>query len=88
MKTLNCIICKKELDEAFHDESNQPVEGTTFISHGHYGSIFDPMNNDEYLEINICNGCLLKNAEFVYHCTEKTEKKIKYVTLKDSKDFI
>lgn len=61
--TLCCIVCGRELDPAFGEEfqdGNQPFGGTVFVAHGQYGStVFDPMNNN-YLEVNICDGCLVK----------------------------
>lgn len=62
---LPCIVCGKALDNAtlMPDGSglnyNQPSEGLAFRSHGAYGSTaFDPMDG-HYLEINICDVCLL-----------------------------
>jgi len=44
-------------------EVNQPYSGTTFTSHGHYGStIFDPMSGI-FLELNICDDCLYEVAQ-------------------------
>lgn len=57
-----CIVCKKELDnvDIGGGERNQPFAGTAFISHGHYGSTsFDPMDGS-YLEINVCDVCLVR----------------------------
>ena len=74
---LPCIVCGKELEHVFktkrHQSSpNQPSGGTTFSSHGHYGStVWDPMSMDglETLEINICDECLLAagRAQRVLH---------------------
>lgn len=55
-----CIVCKKSLEQVFVDsERNQPSGGTSFQSPGHYGSgVYDPMENDECIEINVCDECL------------------------------
>lgn len=62
---LPCIRCGKELENATRSSDgetlnqNQPSEGLAFRSHGAYGStVFDPMDG-HYLEINICDTCLL-----------------------------
>lgn len=64
--TLPCIACGAELESAWpHDVEkdenlNQPYAGTTFISHGHYGStVWDPMDDARRLEVNVCDPCLL-----------------------------
>lgn len=55
---MDCIVCKKPLDNVTPAGVNQPSLGLAFQSHGHYGSIvFDPMNGS-YLEINVCDPCL------------------------------
>lgn len=42
---------------------NQPYGGTTFTSHGHYGStVFDPLAESVFLEINVCDECLVESA--------------------------
>lgn len=57
---MNCIVCKTELRNIdAGDVENQPAGGTAFQSSGHYGSTaFDPMDGT-YLEINVCDGCLV-----------------------------
>lgn len=59
---MNCIVCKKPLVNTGPSpcEDNQPSGGTAFHSSGHYGSTaFDPMDGT-YLEINICDPCLIQ----------------------------
>lgn len=62
---LPCIRCDKPLESVFADdtgEKNQPYAGTAFYSHGHYGSTaWDPpgMFNREFLELNVCDECLV-----------------------------
>lgn len=63
--TLPCIRCDKKLESIFkgEDDSNQPYAGTTFTSYGHYGStVFDPMDGESFLELNICDECLREAA--------------------------
>jgi hypothetical protein len=63
---LSCFKCGKTLENATRTSDglamnqNQPSEGLAFMSHGAYGStVFDPMDG-HFLEINICDLCLLK----------------------------
>lgn len=76
---LPCIICDKDLQsviptvdktaptkDVLEYQTNQPYAATTFETYGHYGStVFDPMNSDCYLEINICDECLKKKKDKV-----------------------
>lgn len=60
-----CIICERELRNVMEDCDNQPYNGTTFQSQGHYGStIFDPMDG-LYLELNICDPCLVEKRALI-----------------------
>lgn len=76
MKTENkipCIVCSKELDnlEYIIRSNNKKVEvhpmgGLHFRTYGHYGSvIFDPMGTGEYLDVAICDYCIMKNLDKV-----------------------
>jgi hypothetical protein len=61
MQELPCIICGRELEPVLGAEEviNQPYGGTIFTTRGHYGStVFDPMMEDVFLEITICDQCL------------------------------
>lgn len=63
MEALRCIVCKKELKNVFEGTTNQPDEGLFFVSHGNYGSrVFDPMDGT-FLEINVCDDCLVEAGE-------------------------
>lgn len=56
---LSCIACGRELrnvDDMVTE--NQPYNGTAFQSHGHYG-------DGHYLEINVCDSCLVLHHERV-----------------------
>lgn len=58
---LTCIVCGRHFDSAANDPSFDavPYEGTLFYSRGHYGSTaFDPMDGT-WLEIVVCDQCLL-----------------------------
>ena len=65
-RCLPCIACGRELKNVDRDaDENQPYAGTAFVSHGHYGSTaYDPMDG-HYLEINICDLCLVTHADRV-----------------------
>lgn len=58
---MNCIVCKKPLDDVIEmDNGNQPNDGLAFQSPGHYGTtVFDPMDGT-FLEINVCDPCLVQ----------------------------
>ena len=72
--TLPCIRCGKGLEPAFRRRYepedatppvNQPAGGTMFVSYGQYGStVFDPEGRSgrEFLEINVCDECMLLAA--------------------------
>jgi hypothetical protein len=65
------MVCTKELDNLEYEMQNSkmvevhPMGGLHFRTHGHYGStIFDPMDGS-YLDIAICDGCVMKNLNKV-----------------------
>jgi len=65
-----CIVCSKELDNLeYQMRDDKPVEvhpmsGLHFRTYGHYGStIFDPMGTGEYLDVAICDVCIMKNLD-------------------------
>jgi hypothetical protein len=66
-----CVVCSKELDNMEYDMKDKKVEvhpmhGLHFRTYGHYGSvIFDPMGTGEYLDIAICDLCIMKNLDAV-----------------------
>ncbi len=62
--TKSCFHCGKDLFNVFEGPTNQPSGALSFSSHGHYGSTsFDPMDGS-WLEINICDECVLSAAKF------------------------
>ena len=57
-----CLCCGKPLENAF-PKSVQPHGATAFTTFGHYGSgVFDPMTDDEKLQVSICDECLTTAA--------------------------
>lgn len=78
MRLSPCFKCGKELEPVLPgrepDELHQPYAGTRFISYGHYGStVFDPHVWDDassFLEVNICDECLLRHKENVLYGRE------------------
>jgi hypothetical protein len=43
-----------------------PMGGLHFRTYGHYGSsIFDPLGTSEYLDLAICDLCIMKNLDKV-----------------------
>jgi len=76
MKTdskISCMVCDKALDNMeYTSRSNgtkvevHPMNGLHFRTYGHYGStIFDPMGTGEYLDVAICDECIMKNLNKV-----------------------
>lgn len=69
---IGCIACGKELDNLeYTTRSNgtkvevHPMNGLHFRTYGHYGStIFDPIDGT-YLDIAICDVCIMKNLDKV-----------------------
>lgn len=63
----SCFVCDAKLEPALSypgsAEINQPYAATTFYAYGQYGStVFDPLDAS-YLELNICDECLVQNAK-------------------------
>jgi hypothetical protein len=70
--TIGCIVCGKYLDNLDYEMRNgkrvevHPMGGLHFCTYGHYGSvIFDPMGTGEYLDVAICDLCVMKNLDKV-----------------------
>lgn len=63
---LCCFKCGKTLMNVFpEDTDNQPYEGTTFTTEGHYGSTFWDSFDGEELVINICDPCLQAHRDMI-----------------------
>jgi hypothetical protein len=76
---LPCIICGKQLEDCGGGSVNQPYAGTTFVAHGQYGStVWDPMNDDLCLEINICDSCLRERKVRVAMVTSHVQRSTVY----------
>jgi hypothetical protein len=75
LKTYNkipCIVCSEELDNLQYEMRDgkqvevHPMGGLAFRTYGHYGStIFDPIGAGEYLDVAICDLCVMKNLDKV-----------------------
>ena len=59
-----CIVCGTKLETPFPFDPEdgsapyQPNGATRFTSHGHYGSMFDPMDDCVFIQVNVCDSCL------------------------------
>jgi hypothetical protein len=70
--TIKCIVCANDLENLQYEMRDgkpvevHPINGLHFRTYGHYGStIFDPMGTGEYLDIAICDSCIMNNIEKV-----------------------
>jgi hypothetical protein len=65
-----CIICEQVAVMMDYDDKPEmfhPMDGTHFITYGHYGStVFDPVIDGTHLDILICNSCLENKKQFCY----------------------
>lgn len=60
---LPCIVCGEQLLNCEYGSENQPEHGLAFTTHGHWPSSIIDIFDGFYLEINVCNLCLLKAAK-------------------------
>lgn len=70
--TATCIVCRKSMPNFTHI-GYQPENGLAFQTLGHYGSTyFDPMDGS-YLEISVCDECVIsaEHEGIVYRSKEK-----------------
>lgn len=81
-KKVKCFICGKELEISGYNENDDPTiiqslhDGLWFRSSGNYGStIFDPMD-EQYLEIPICDQCVLNKKYEATHIHSIRRKSI------------
>ncbi len=76
MEECECFKCGAKMDNSIAERGFQPMGGTAFSTHGHYGStVFDPMDGTA-LEIVICDKCLgdaLKTPR-VFHWKQHADK--------------
>ena len=66
---ISCIVCDRELDNMEYEANSgnvevHPYDGLHFRTDGHYGSgIFDPMTAPKFLDLAICDLCVLKKLD-------------------------
>jgi len=67
---LPCIVCGKQLEGPgclLGSEGvgqNQPSEALALQSPGFFGcTVFDPCDGKTYIELNVCDQCLVKSAQ-------------------------
>jgi len=79
-----CIVCEKELEEEDYDIGgkhllcwNTLYDGIILKSCGNYGSVeYDPMDGvSEYLELALCDKCLVVKGHLIQRCQEVKKKK-------------
>jgi hypothetical protein len=82
---LPCICCGTQLESAIpgtpdHKVINQPYKGTVFTSTGQYGStVWDELGSGRFLEITICDECLVAQQARVLRGTNTRRPETKYV---------
>lgn len=63
---MNCIACNKTCEYIFKPHSlHPPISGTMFESTGNYGSTVWDMEGRKFLQIVICDDCLIEKAHLV-----------------------
>lgn len=81
MNEVSCFCCNKEFRPATPeapDEINHPQDGTVFIAWGNYGStVHDPVESS-FLEINVCDECLVERADKVLIASLERGKETQY----------
>jgi hypothetical protein len=75
-KPLPCIVCGKELEAVgeWDHAWRQSYGAAEFVSYGHFGSAFDPMDGRISVAVNICDDCLKENRLRIVYITEKTRE--------------
>lgn len=73
-----CFKCLKDLDPVFaspikDDIKNPPDNATHWITYGNYGSTIHD-SNQYYLEIYICDECLVASQATIYKVKQRTIK--------------
>jgi hypothetical protein len=70
--TIGCIVCGDELDNETYKGRDgdlvevHPMDGLHFRAYGNYGSVvFDPVMTGEYIDIAVCDQCIMKNLDKV-----------------------
>lgn len=83
-----CISCDKELKRDWDGtDIDSPTSGGIYLtSHGNYGSVvFDPVFESDYLEMYICDECLVKKAKNIYSVRVTKVKPKREITTLDKK---
>lgn len=65
---MKCFKCDRTLDPVDPKWERQPYGGTVFVAYGHYGSTVWDVNygsSNKFLEIVLCDDCLLANKDQV-----------------------
>ena len=74
----NCFCCEKQINVE-GSINGSAKDGTVWKTNGNYNSaVFDPMG-DDWLEIIICDECLIKKADLALFYTIEHSKKYKDV---------
>lgn len=78
MKTLDCIVCEKQM-KSLSDSDNHPQYGTEFGTRGHYGSRITDACGQVTFIVNICDDCVLEaiRKDLCYALVDRTEPPIK-----------
>jgi len=64
IEALPCIVCGNTLRNVFPDEvQNQPSDGVAFTSSGNYGSTVWDQFDGSFIEINVCDSCLVEAGQ-------------------------
>jgi hypothetical protein len=71
-ENIQCMVCAIDLPNLAYEYSKTPElnihpnYGLHFRTYGHYGScIFDPMGTGEYLDVAICDVCIMAHLDKV-----------------------
>ena len=77
VEALPCIVCGKTLKNVWETAENQPDSGVAFTSPGNYGStVFDPVLTGEFIEISVCDECLVRAGEQGRIYTARTRRPV------------
>jgi hypothetical protein len=77
-----CLVCERDLEiekDIKYTGSSIPIvyDATIWRSYGNYGSkLFDPLNKIEFLEACVCDSCLIKKKNLIYHIHVKKREEI------------
>lgn len=70
-------MCDKQLSPVAEDTPYQPNDGVYLRTHGNYGStVFDSIFKEEFLEMYICDPCLLAKVDSIFHFSQHKPKPV------------